>query len=193
MTNVNSFDVAQQGYDIQEFDVDTQTSVGSGDSKFTFPNKGDKMIAKLLYQPRIDNDWKVSFKKYFDNQDKPSIQYVVKGVVIDRKTGTYTPTVFVLKPSQINQIISIIQTRKEEGIVFLAPKGQPVSLTKEGSGMLTQYKVAPLQREIDCWEYLGYWDKPLTEYAEELAKDKKEQVKEQSKLTTEEEESLFED
>jgi hypothetical protein len=179
-----------------DFNVDwkkEEASLETGEGVFTFVNKHEKLVIKLMFQPHIDGDWKEEFITYFEGQEKPVKQYLVKGVIINTAERTQTPTVLVLKPSHIGQIITVAKgLLEEEEVNILHPSSNPLAFTKVGTGMNTKYSVNPLTKQVDCGKYLDQWDKSLKEYKEELTKPKKNTPKEE-KLTEEEEKDLFED
>jgi hypothetical protein len=179
-----------------DFTVDwkkEETSLETGEGSFTFVNKHEKIVAKLMYQPHIDGDWKEEFQTIFDGQDKPVKQYLVKGVLINTAEKTQTPTVLVLKPSHIGQIITVAKgLLEEEDVNILHPSSNPLAFTKVGTGMNTKYSVNPLTKQVNCEKHLEHWEKTLKQYKEELTKPKKNTPKEE-KLTEEEEKDLFED
>ncbi len=181
--------------------AEAKKEVESGSGEFTFANKEDKLVVKVMYQPDIDTNWYASYQTFFDQQAKPVTQYLVKAVLIDLKTKEKSATVLVLKPSQLSQFIGIAQTLMEqEGINLLHPISQPVSLTKEGTGMQTKYKVAPLTKQVDCSEFYEHWTKALDEYVGDLTKKKEEKASgieknkpQEVKLSNAELDELFEE
>jgi hypothetical protein len=177
-----------------DFTVDwkkEENSLETGEGSFTFVNKHEKTVAKLMYQPHIDGDWKEEFQTIFDGQDKPVKQYLVKGVIINTAEKTQTPTVLVLKPSHIGQIITVAKgLLEEEDVNILHPSSNPLAFTKVGTGMNTKYNVNPLTKQVNCEKHLEHWEKSLKQYKEELTKKK---TPKEEKLTEEEEKDLFED
>jgi hypothetical protein len=176
-----------------DFNVDwkkEEQELETGEGVFTFVNKHEKIVAKVMFQPHIDKDWKEEFITYFEGQEKPVKQYLVKGVLINTAEKIQTPTVLVLKPSHIGQIVSTGKALMEEKVNIFFPISPPLTFTKSGKGMNTKYSVTPLTTQIDCGEHLKYWEKSLKQYKEELTKKK---TPKEEKLTEEEEKDLFED
>lgn len=187
-------------FDANMFNVDfneAKREIVSGSGEFTFANKSEKLVAKIMFQPEIDGKaWYVEYRTFFDNQPKPVVQYLVKAVIIDTQAREQTATVLVLKQSQMAQLIGIAQTLfEEENVQLLHPNSQPISFTKEGSGMQTKYKVSALTKSIDCSFFYDYWTKPLVQYADELTnkKEKKVEPAKEPKLSSDDLTELFDD
>jgi hypothetical protein len=169
-----------------DFSIDwKQEKSALPDNELTFVTKHEKLVAKLMFQPNIDKTWKEEFTTYFEGQTKPIKQYLVKGVILDLANKIQIPTILVLKPSHISQIIEIGSNLNEEGIELFHPKSNPVTFTKTGTGMQTRYNVNPLTKPVDCSNYLN-WEKSLVDYKNELEQKG-------TKLNKGEETQLFED